>query len=322
MKPASSPFLARFLFPAARCCLAVFCFGVIAAFTADAREVSLPAVNAIPGMLVQVPVLLSDAAGTASLRVVVNFNPQLLQLKGVTAGTLGSSYAFSPSAADGVAQLLFVRETDLGGGSGRLAVLTFRVAPGAQPGDASSLTIADFGAGNESGLVDLATSAPLRVRHGTVTVSRSSSVDNDADGLPDDWETARGLSMLDADAGQDPDGDGLVNLAEYAFGGDPRRADMVSRVPAVQLLQSGDGRFLSVTFQRRVSPLRGLEYRVEESLDLVDWRPVDSALHQAGPATPSGDGTERVTIRGTLPLFGSEAAPAAFMRVRISGPSP
>lgn len=50
--------------------------------------------------------------------------------------------------------------------------------------------------------------------------------DEDADGLPDDWESARGLNPDDpADAGQDADNDGLTGREEFLHGLDPRNAD-------------------------------------------------------------------------------------------------
>jgi hypothetical protein len=60
-------------------------------------------------------------------------------------------------------------------------------------------------------------------------------VDDDADGLPDTWEAMWGLDPGDpTDPGEDPDGDGLDNAAEYALGQNPNSYDG----PAVPTLLS------------------------------------------------------------------------------------
>jgi CheY-like chemotaxis protein len=51
------------------------------------------------------------------------------------------------------------------------------------------------------------------------------SVDWDADGLPDDWETTHGLNPWVNDADLDSDGDGLTNLQEYERDTDPFNPD-------------------------------------------------------------------------------------------------
>jgi hypothetical protein len=271
---------------------------------------------------VQVPLVLSDAAGLASVRATLNFDSQLLQLEGISAGPLGAQFELTPSATDGVVQLLFTRDTNLATGSGRLAILRFRVHLGAEAEAFSSLAVAEFQIGDESGVLAPDVSAPLLTQNGRVTVSSSLFLDNDADGLPDRWETDQGLSMLDPDALGDPDGDGVLNLAEYAQGLNPLRGDQASLLPLVATAESGPSRFLSLSFRRLLSPPPGLTYSVEESSDLTTWTPLDSAEHQIGPSAPQGDGTELVTIKGTVPLAGPGAQPKAFLHLRIDRASP
>ena len=51
------------------------------------------------------------------------------------------------------------------------------------------------------------------------------AVDNDGDGLQDEWELSYFVSLADQDASGDPDADGLTNIEEEAFGTDPTRED-------------------------------------------------------------------------------------------------
>jgi hypothetical protein len=46
-------------------------------------------------------------------------------------------------------------------------------------------------------------------------------LDSDGDGMPDDWENYYGLDPFVDDAGEDPDGDGASNIAEYQAGTEP-----------------------------------------------------------------------------------------------------
>jgi hypothetical protein len=303
--------------------LTVAAFSVALAAPAHAaRQLSLPATLASPGMLVQVPVILNDAAGLASVRAAINFDSQLLEFQGVARGPLGAQFELTPSAADGVLLLLFTRDTNLSSGSGRLAILTFRVHLGAETEAFSSLAIAEFQVGDESGVLAMDALSPLLTQNGRVTVSSSLFIDNDADALPDRWETGQGLSMLDPDTLSDPDGDGVPNLAEYAQGLDPLRGNQAALLPFTDTVESASSRFLSLSFRRLLSPPPGLSYSVEESSDLTNWTELDSATYQLGPGTPQGDGTERVIIRGTLPISGPNAQPKAFLHLRIENSSP
>ncbi|HOY59625.1 MAG TPA: hypothetical protein PK640_16005, partial [Verrucomicrobiota bacterium] len=59
-----------------------------------------------------------------------------------------------------------------------------------------------------------------------VALARSQQDDADGDGLPDDWESSRGLNPFDpTDADRDDDGDGLVNRREFDAATDPNSWD-------------------------------------------------------------------------------------------------
>ena len=319
MNPAASSVKNRF-----RSRLLAFALGLSVSVSARAasRELSLPECLASPGMLVQVPLVLDNAAGLASLRVVLNFSPQLLELQGIAPGPLGNGFELSQSAADGVIQLLFTRDTNLTAGAGRLAVLTFKVNAGAEADAFSRLTVAEFQVGDESGVLDVGAIGPVTTVSGRVTVNSSLYLDADHDGLPDRWETSHGLSMLDASALDDPDKDGLTNLAEYALGLDPLQAGQATLLPRQGTVQLGGVRYLTLSFRRLIAPPPDLAYHVEESLDLINWSPLDPATYQVSPPVDQGDGTESLTVQGTIPLSGPEAERRGFMHLRINNGVP
>jgi fibronectin-binding autotransporter adhesin len=98
----------------------------------------------------------------------------------------------------------------------------------------------------------------------------------------------------------DPDGDGMVNLAEYALGGDP-----YGFTSPPTLLRSSEA--ISINFQRPLD-LSDIRYHAEVSSNLEDWTALTLEV-------VSGDAqTERV--RATYPLPSNSSAPS-FMRLRF-----
>ena len=95
--------------------------------------------------------------------------------------------------------------------------------------------------------------------------------------------------LADADPAHDPDGDGLTNFQEYAFGLDPTSGSGVSPVSAPN---KAAGTF---TYTRRKQSLTGLTYICESSTSLAGW----SAFTPASESTNSGDPVETITV--TLP---------------------
>lgn len=81
-----------------------------------------------------------------------------------------------------------------------------------------------------------------------------------------DWQIDTGLSEMDeadAAATADPDGDGIVNLLEYALGGDPLIPNSAS-LPQIAV----DNTYMTITFLRLRSDIN---YRIEASDNLVNW---------------------------------------------------
>jgi hypothetical protein len=108
----------------------------------------------------------------------------------------------------------------------------------------------------------------------------------------DDWASENALSGSGALTKADLDGDGLTNLAEYAFDTDPKAADGDTHL--VDLAVNGR---LRVSYVRRTdAAARGLTYRVDASAALGDWQPaVIEAVESVQPNV--GGATEIVTVR-------------------------
>ncbi len=109
----------------------------------------------------------------------------------------------------------------------------------------------------------------------------------------------------------DPDGDGLNNLLEFAFGLAPKTASSTGApTSAVQNISGFD--YLTLTFRRR-APALDLAYAVQTSGDLSGaWA---GGAVQVGSATANGDGTETVTFRDSTAL---SAGAKRFLRLQVT----
>jgi len=112
----------------------------------------------------------------------------------------------------------------------------------------------------------------------------------------DDWAAGAGLTGDDAELDADPDLDGIINLFEYAFGGNPN-GDSSGRLPAADEVSEEGVVYASLTFTRNQSGVGG-EIQVEAAADVLFATPVEIVL--AG-VQDLGDGTERVTWRTVSP---------------------
>jgi hypothetical protein len=120
---------------------------------------------------------------------------------------------------------------------------------------------------------------------------------------------------------QDPDGDGIPNLVEYALHLDPLTGSS-NGLPAGGLIESDGEKFLTLRFTRLPSAVN-LRYVVESSDDLIDWIPGASytATQETGVSGEteevgrSGSDVQQIVVRDRLP---ATANIRRFLRLRIS----
>lgn len=128
-----------------------------------------------------------------------------------------------------------------------------------------------------------------------------------------EWKADKGLPIGQDGPGDDPDGDGLSNIVEFAFGTHPMQAQSRA-LPANRRHSEGGVDYPAVTLVRRKS-LNGANIVVEAFTSIPFGAPAGTT--QVGPSEDLGDGTERVTIRSQTPL---RDAQRHFFRTRVQVP--
>ncbi len=118
---------------------------------------------------------------------------------------------------------------------------------------------------------------------------------------------------LIAGANADPEGDGIANWLEYAFGLHPLQAN-VSKLPTATLQTTGGGTYLTMKYRQLIGQTT-LDYNVGVSGDLQTWDWTESQIEQLGPPVATGDGlTEEVTVRVATAINGMAQK---FLKLRV-----
>lgn len=121
----------------------------------------------------------------------------------------------------------------------------------------------------------------------------------------------------DAGGDQDPDMDGLPNLLEYAFGGNPNNSmDAGTIRPQGAFATEGSRRFFELRYRRRKHSFAGITYQVQVVSNLAAdaWFAGSDRVEEIGSPTENGDGTETVRLR--LKQSVDDAA-QQFIRIRV-----
>jgi hypothetical protein len=275
--------------------LAAVCLAAVQTLPLGAQELRIGEHAVLPGGLVNVPVLVSNAAGLASASLTINYDPQVLSLEGITNGGLGQTFALEYGTSEGQVRVAAVGDNALAGGSGALVILSFRANSGAVPGLASPVALADRKLGGQYGR-DFEWSGTVSQSSGNVRVV-SATDDQNANGLPDWWEEFYFGSPTAADPAADNDGDRMTNAAEFIAGADP--LDPNSRL-AVTASSVGPGGF-SMSFPT----VAGKVYAVEYSETLAGWSVLLSGIAGTGRLVefndPSAAGTSQRFYRLRVP---------------------
>jgi hypothetical protein len=110
----------------------------------------------------------------------------------------------------------------------------------------------------------------------------------------------------------DPDGDGIVNLREYAFYEEPKVAS-VAGLPVPSIDANG---FLTLSYRRRVSAI-DLLYVAEVSQDLLSWNAGPTHVSELVQRDAVNPDLEMVTVRS---MTSAATVPRQFMRIRVVRP--
>ncbi len=118
----------------------------------------------------------------------------------------------------------------------------------------------------------------------------------------------------EAAATADPEGDGLPNLAEYAFGAAPFAPSAEVR-PTASIVTVSSQRYAAISY-RRARGLTDVTYAVEVSSDLQNWSS-GTGTSTLISDTPDGD-TNLVVVRDNTPL--GSGVLRRSLRVRVTQP--
>jgi autotransporter-associated beta strand protein len=130
----------------------------------------------------------------------------------------------------------------------------------------------------------------------------SGSADTDTDGMEDSWETEK-LGGLGRDGTGDLDGDGILDLAEFAFNGEPNSGASLGTVTSALTDTNGNTqRELTLTIAVRtgatfavqgdgsqLATVGGVTYRVRGSIDLANFNSAVTHVSSVASGTAGWD---------------------------------
>ncbi len=123
----------------------------------------------------------------------------------------------------------------------------------------------------------------------------------------------------------DPDADGQVNMAEYAFGGNPNVADSNNGQNGLKVDNAADGGGDTVEIilkYNRRKAVRDMDYVLQMSPDMTQWQDATSCVVDSAVASDAALETEAVTLHVRFPAGYDQSRGYLKMSVRQKGGTP
>ncbi|MGC9450577.1 MAG: PKD domain-containing protein [Oceanipulchritudo sp.] len=312
-------------------------------FSANGTAVSITDISVTPGSA-EIPTdvtLSATATGTGPLSYrwaattapgPVSYSENDSETAASTTASLAKEggYAFEVIVTDanGFTASESVNFTGSTSGGGAMVVTPFEIVvyPGEQVGyeadafdaDGNPLSVIPAWAAGSGGTIDSGTGLFTAEAAGTHTISATAgalTAEATITILPFDYIAWQGVNWPGEtdptiiDLLSDPEGDGIVNLTEFALGGNPMVADP-QILPVIDTEQVGGLDHLRISINKNPNAL-GIDYVVEVSGDIVNW---DSG---AAHSTVISETDISLIVRDNLPM---DPANPRFIRLKVLYP--
>ncbi len=303
----------------------MFVTALVFAMSANAYKVSVGTYVSNAGKTVTVPVALDSAAGLSYAGATLTYDPQVLVVTKVEAGTLKTLMADDFVAVDTngtlVVSIFGSADANVESGSGTIANVTFAVREGTA-GLYSDIAVTDVELGEKTGVKDVTVDNPVTTVNGMVRVVAQSApvsrLENPQTICPD---TALGsLVMKDGDAIQASD----YQTAILVAGAVTSESDAIPVKAPVSGWASGRYALLATTTQGLSFALEGLEGAItSETTDGVTTYYADVAVDGEIPVLCDDDvlsaGTKNA-IRGLARAAFGDGVFDGVRKIRVNGP--